>query len=237
MIIGSGLVARAFFPYFARSSSVCVYAAGVSNSACADASEFNRELIRLNDALDRHGNAELFLYFGTCSVNDHHAASSPYVLHKIRMEQIVEEHPRHLILRLPQLVGNSPNPHTLLNYLFARIARSEKFQVWKLARRNIIDVDDVARIGVSLVLDESARGECINVANISDIAMPDVVEIMERVVGKRSLCEVLDRGGGYLIDIERIRPAIKRCGISFDQGYIERVIRKYYGNTLFAWGK
>ena len=165
MIFGSGLLAFAFGPKFANSATSCVYAAGVSNSNCSDQREFDREQDRLMVAMGQHRSAELFLYFGTCSANGPLGSASPYVQHKIKMEKIVEEHPRYLILRLPQTAGKTENPHTLLNYIFARIIRSERFQVWKNARRNIIDVDDVVRIAIGLALEEGVRRESINAAN------------------------------------------------------------------------
>lgn len=231
MIIGSGLLARAFSPYFAKSLTTCVYAAGVSNSACADQSEFERELVRLTAALDQYRSADLFLYFSTCSVNDPLAYLSRYVQHKINMENLVASHAQHLILRLPQVAGNTPNPHTLLNFLFYRISRSERFQGWKNARRNIIDVDHVARIGTSLALEQGVRGERINVANSTDITMPDLVQLIGKVVGKKVLCTFIKKGVPYEIDTKRIHNVTQHCGILFDPEYVERVIRKYYGSA------
>jgi nucleoside-diphosphate-sugar epimerase len=228
VIIGSGVLARAFAPYFSSSTSECVYAAGVSNSSCKDPTEYQREMLRLTDALTRYQHADLFIYFGTCSVNDPLANSTPYVQHKVRMEKIVANHPRHLILRLPQLAANTVNPHTLLNYIFARVSRSERFQVWKNARRNIIDVDDVVRIAVSLAKEDGLRGECVNIANFLDISVPDIVEIMAQVVGKKSVCDYLNYGGAYPIDAGRIRHIAERCGVLFNPEYTEHVIRKYY---------
>lgn len=234
MIIGSGLIARAFSPYFETSSTACVYAAGISNSACSDQREFEREFVRLTAALDQHGSADLFLYFGTCSVTDPLAHSSSYVQHKIKMEQIVATHSRYLILRLPQVAGKTPNPHTLLNFIFHRISRNERFQLWKNARRNIIDVDDIVTIGVRLALEEGARNECINVASFSDIAMPDLVGLMGQVLGKEVLCDYVNRGEPYQIDTRRIHDIVEECGICFDSTYIERIIRKYYGPASTA---
>lgn len=53
MIIGSGLIARAFVPYFETSATACVYAAGISNSAYSDQREFEQELVRLTAAVMR----------------------------------------------------------------------------------------------------------------------------------------------------------------------------------------
>jgi nucleoside-diphosphate-sugar epimerase len=226
MIIGSGMLARAFAPLFSDSTENCVYAAGVSNSNCSDQREFDRERDRLMNAMEQHRLVDLFLYFGTCSANG--SLNSPYVQHKIKMEKIVAEHSQYLILRLPQAVGKTENPHTLLNYIFTRIIRSERFQIWKNARRNIIDVDDVVRIAVGLALEEGVRRECINVANFSDYSMGDVVAKIEKVVGKKSIFDSLDKGSTYPIDTERIDRVVRRCGVDFGPDYLEFVIRKYY---------
>ena len=230
MVFGAGLLARAFGPQFANSATSCVYAAGVSNSNCSDQREFDREQDRLMVAMGQHRSAELFLYFGTCSANGLLASTSPYVQHKIKMEKIVEEHPRYLILRLPQTAGKTENPHTLLNYIFARIIRSERFQVWKNARRNIIDVDDVVRIAIGLALKEGVRRECINVANFSDNAIVEIVELMANVVGKNAIYDCVGKGDAYPIDTRRIREVSPRCGVVFGPKYLELVLRKYFGN-------
>jgi nucleoside-diphosphate-sugar epimerase len=226
MIIGSGMLARAFAPLFSDSRESCVYAAGVSNSNCSDQREFDRERDRLMIAMDQHRLADLFLYFGTCSANG--SLDSPYVQHKIKMEKIVAEHPQYLILRLSQVAGKTENPHTLLNYIFIRIIRSERFQIWKNARRNIIDIDDVVRIAVGLALEDGVRRECINVANFSDYSMGDVMAKMEKVVGKKSIFDSVDKGDTYPIDTQRIDRIARRCGIVFGSEYLESVIRKYY---------
>jgi nucleoside-diphosphate-sugar epimerase len=226
MIIGSGMLARAFAPLFGDSTESCVYAAGVSNSNCSDQREFDRERDRLINAMEQHSFVDLFLYFGTCSANG--SLDTPYVQHKIKMEKIVAEHPQYLILRLPQAAGKTENPHTLLNYIFTRIIRSERFQIWKNARRNIIDVDDVVRIAVGLALEEDVRRECINVANFLDYSMVDVVAKIEKVVGKKSISDYLDKGGTYPIDTQRIDRVARRCGVDFGPDYLEFVIRKYY---------
>ena len=95
---------------------------------------------------------DVFVYFGTCSVADPEVRHTAYVQHKLAMEQMVSAHSRNLILRLPQVAGKTPNPHTLLNFLYGRIARSESFNLWSKARRNIIDVADVTAIAEQLIM-------------------------------------------------------------------------------------
>jgi nucleoside-diphosphate-sugar epimerase len=147
------------------------------------------------------------------------------------MEQLVRQRERHLVLRLPQLAGYTPNPHTLLNHLYARIVRSERFSIWSGATRNIIDVDHVARVVVELVVCEKVCGETINVANRHSYAIFEIVKSMEEVVGHPAIFDIIERGAGYTIDTDRIQAALHRCGLSFPEDYLLRVIRKYYGHN------
>jgi nucleoside-diphosphate-sugar epimerase len=231
MIIGSGLIAHAFKKSFSQREDVCIYAAGVSNSACSDVHEFARERQRLSAALHIAGQLNCFVYFGTCSVADAETRYTPYVLHKLAMEQLAASHPRSLILRLPQVAGKTPNPHTLLNYLYAHIARSESFRLWRQASRNIIDVDDVAAIAKLLISEKDVRNVTLNIASAVSYTMPEIVAAMEQSVGKPAIYELIDRGSGYSIDTRAIQHLLKNAGVQFDDGYLARVIGKYYAKA------
>lgn len=232
MLIGSGLIAHAFSPEFSHRSDVCIYAAGVSNSSCTDAHEFARERQRLTNALAQTSHEATFVYFGTCSVADSEARCTPYVQHKLVMESLASEHPRHLVIRLPQVAGKTPNPHTLLNYLYARISRSEAFCLWRNAKRNIIDVDDVVTIACHLLADVSLKNVTLNIANSTCYPMIDIVHAMERIVGKPAIYEIVERGSEYPIDIEKILPILSKAAIRFDDNYLDRTIGKYYERVV-----
>ena len=229
MIVGSGLLARAFAADFGTSHQVCIYSAGVSNSGCRDAREFRRESTRLAEAMERSRDFDAFVYFGTCSAGDPEGFDTPYVEHKLRMERLVAEHPQHLILRLPQVAGPTVNPHTLLNYLYARISRSESFQLWLRARRNVVDVQDVAAIARELIRPPEMRRQIVNVANTVSHSIADIVLTFEAVIGKSAVCERVDTGTAYHIDTTVIRPYLNAAGVHFDDHYLQNVISKYYG--------
>src|SRR5690349_4800710 len=99
MIVGSGLMASAFAAAARDKAGLIVYASGVSNSRCEDEREFDREKTLLEQSIRTGRGARCFVYFSTCSVNDPESAQSPYVRHKVRMEQMVSAHPNHLIVR------------------------------------------------------------------------------------------------------------------------------------------
>lgn len=229
MIIGSGLLAKAFDGRFDQSRNIWIYAAGVSNSGCVDPYEFARERLRLIKALQAGANANAFVYFSTCSIADPQARSSDYVQHKIKMEMLVREHTNFIVIRLPQLAGRTPNPHTLLNYLYARIARSERFRLLKYAVRNIIDVDDAALIVMELLEDPQLRRLTINVANPVSCPITDIVAVMEKIIGKPAIMDEVNDGSAYDIDTTLITPILSKLGLSFDRSYVSRVIQKYWG--------
>ena len=232
MIIGSGMLAKAFSDAFEQRPDICIYAAGVSNSGCVDVREFARERQRLEDALKQAMNAQAFVYFGTCSVDDAASRSTPYVQHKMAMEQLVRGHSHNLIIRLPQVAGRTPNPHTLLNYLYARISRSESFDLWNRAMRNVIDVVDVVAVAGQLIVDDPVRNTTINIANIVNYNMTDIVTAIETVVGKSAIYNIIDRNSEYDIDISTVLPILGRAGVKFSNDYLEKVIYKYYAKTV-----
>lgn len=231
MIVGSGLIASAMRPHMAELESHCIYAAGVSNSSCKAPEEFARERQRLQSTLAQIPDTDRLVYFGTCSVSDPTASETPYVQHKLAMESLVMERGNATIFRLPQVVGRTLNPHTLTNYLIARIARSERFTVWRNARRYLIHADDMASIATQLLTTENCRGQTINISNPRAYSVFDIVAALERLVGKVAHYDVLDRGTDYAIDAERAAACAVRLGIDFDATYLERILERTYGAT------
>lgn len=153
---------------------------------------------------------------------------------KLAMEKMVCTHPRSLILRLPQVAGITPNPHTLLNYLNARISSSERFDLWDKAKRNIIDVIDVASIAQQLIVDDSARNTIINIANSVNYHMVDIVSAMERSIGKHAIYDIVAHGSEYPIDTHAIRSVLNKSGVKFGDDYLEKVIGKVY-RSITVW--
>lgn len=231
MIIGSGLLATAFFPAFGNRQDVCIYAAGVSNSNCQNTKEFAREGRRLEEALRLGDSFDAFVYFGTCSVADPGAIDTPYVRHKLAMECMVRSFPRNLILRLPNVVGRTPNPHTLTNFLYARIARGESFSLWGKAKRNVIDIDDVARIADRMIEDQSTRRTTRNIANSRNYSMLRIVEAMESVLGKKGVFDVVEKGYEYPIDTSSTSRFVRAAEVEFGEDYLTKVLVKYYGKA------
>jgi nucleoside-diphosphate-sugar epimerase len=212
MIVGSGLIASCLTDTRDRT----FYAAGVSNSGCQDEAEFQRDWSRLNEHLDLPGQ---FVYVSTCSLAD-----SVYVRHKHRCERLVHERGNFLICRLPIVSGVSTNPHTLLNFLNSRIARSEKFDLYPEARRNVIDVDEIAAI-VRWLVKTGAHNETINVAAPFDFSMVEIVGEFERLHKKWARTVYHFGPSDKPIDTKRIA----RAPVNWGDDYLRDIIERRYG--------
>lgn len=228
MIVGKGLLARAFEPHFGKDSDVVVFASGVSNSLETRASEFAREQTLLCRLLGSE--ARRFVYFGSCGVTAAEPDLTPYMKHKLAMESLVLSAPHGLVLRLPQVVGRTENHHTLTNFLRDHIVSGEHFTVWAHAERNLIDIDDIVKIGVRLGLATAlpTKPATVSIAATRSLLMPEIVGIFERVLGKTANCSYIEKGAPMLIDTSVVENVSAGLGIDLGTGYIARVIDKYY---------
>lgn len=228
MIVGRGLLAQAF----ARrgdDARLLVFASGVSNSGERDPAAFARERDALDAAIAQVPDARL-VYFGSCGVASAEA-ETPYMAHKRAMEARVAERDGALVVRLPQVVGVTPNPHTLTNFLRDRILRDETFVVWSRAERNIVDVDDVAAITTALLREPAwTGGRVIPIAAERSTPMPDIVAVFERVLGRRARYTIEDRGAPFPLDTQVAARVARDIGVDLGPASTERILRKYYGH-------
>lgn len=226
-VIGSGLLAGSFDAKRVRELNARIFASGVSNSSETRHEAFLRE----ERLLKRHLAAATgrFVYFSTCSISDLDRTASGYVMHKLRMESLVREHAPHFILRLPQVVGHTHNPHTLTNFLASNIASGVPFPVWTNALRCLVDVEHVAAITMEL-LKEETLSQTLEIAPPETISMRDLVPAMEQALGRKAVCTFIERGGGTVPDSSVMQAYAARIGIDISPGYSRRVIRKYYAD-------
>lgn len=225
MIIGNGLLARAFMPHDLGGATI--FASGVSNSAETDPLAFRRESdlldLSLQNARDR------FVYFSTTSILDPERQDSGYVAHKRAMEAKVLASSDHLVLRLPQVVGRTRNPHTLTNFLAAKISAGEQFSVWRQATRCLLDVDDVALLTRYLLANGFRLEGAGALVSPEVLDMPTLVGLMEQTLCLPAKCTFLPSGGGARVDPALAMSVASAAGVDFNPGYSQRVLQKYYG--------
>lgn len=226
MIIGNGLVANGF-NWYRNKENYLVFASGVSNSTTSDNRAFEREKTLLTKALKEHAR-KIFVYFGTCSVYDPAQQTTPYVQHKLAMETLVSAAGKDFrIFRIPNLAGATPNPHTILNYLYQHIVSGESFELWQYAERNIIDISDTFSLCHHILQNDLFSNQIINIANPVNYRVADIVKTIEQLCHRQGRYTLVEKGSKPQIDITHIRPLIISLGLDFSSGYLERIIRKY----------
>jgi nucleoside-diphosphate-sugar epimerase len=231
MIIGNGMIARAFQSVGYESSSITIFASGVSDSQCTDISQFDRERDMLENSLSSTNVCNVFIYFGTCSVNDPERLNSPYVQHKLTMENLVVKHQGGIVVRLPQVAGSHAPYNTLLSVICRKILSGEVITAWSGASRNIIDVVDVIRIVTALLAEHNENiklPKILNVANSKSYNMKSIISSAEKALGKIANVVWIDKGSEYKIDVSYIYSSFAKLGITFDDDYLVNVIRRYY---------
>ena len=229
MIVGSGMLAKAFAQRFAEDTRVIVFASGVSNSSETRDEVFARERRLLWETLR---SSIPLLYFSSCGVGIASERHRAYIAHKAQMEGLVLETQGGRVIRLPQVVGRTDNPNTLTNFLRNRILAGELVELWTRAERNLIDLDDVVSISTDLLDDWPEGVRVVDVAAPTSVPMREIVAAMEDALGKRAVISEIDAGDQLPVDATHTLRVAPGLGIEFDAGYTARLLRKYYRDDL-----
>ena len=230
MIIGSGLIAKAFQGDFEDDDRYLIFASGVSNSGETNLAKFAREEDLLTKAIYQIQNKKL-IYFSTCSLYDPDQQISAYVQHKLKMEGLVKLCPSYLILRAPQVIGKSANPFTLCNFLYSSILTQKSINLWRNARRHLIDIEDLRDLARFFLLEENRHNEVINIAVVESVSPLELIQLFENILGKSAVYTLTNKGNSFEFDFQDCLIALKRLGrpLPTRDEYLETTIKKYYG--------
>lgn len=226
MVIGKGLLARNFGPAFENDDTTVIFASGVSNSDEQEQSQFLRERSLLIDSLKLYYQ-KTFVYFSSCLVGSENT-TRVYYQHKKEMEDlIISKSTDYYIFRLPQVIGRTDNPNTLINYLANKVYEQKPFVVWGKARRNVIDIDDVVKAAVYIIKNKIYKNEVTNIASPVDYSVIEIVEALENHYQKKAIYEIVERGENDNIDMEKVESVFRKLNLNFENNYISQVIKKY----------
>ena len=229
MVVGNGMIARRF-SNFATRNDVVIFASGVSNSKEARPEPFARERRLVGETLHQT-TGSLFVYFSTASVDDPTERGSPYVTHKVELEQFIADQAstNYLLVRASNVVGGPGNSHTILNFFVDRIGRDEPFTIWQHASRNLIDLDDVYRVVTYYIADPTAWNQTILVANPYSISPLALVKAIETHTNRRAHYELVDKGIPFALSVNDISDQVQATDSNWQpEHYITRLLRKYY---------
>lgn len=225
MVIGNGMLAKAFGA-FKDNPEVVIFASGVSNSKETNNDSFKREEKLLNKVISENNNS-IIVYFSTCSVYDDSVNETNYVLHKIKMEELLKRHNQFYIFRLPQVVGETQSP-TFARVIFQSILDNKKITVSKNSTRNLIDITDVFKIVSYLIENNIYINEVTNVATPYNEFVLDIALMMADISGRELKYKLLDIGESCDIDIDKI----KIFSDIFHEKYLRSLLCKYLGEQL-----
>ncbi len=230
MVIGNGMVAKGFQAY-ENDNATLVFASGVSNSGNLDEAAFRREKDLLQEIIHAHPEKKL-IYFSTCSVYDASLRASAYVLHKLAMEALIEQHhDQYLIFRVSNIAGKTTNPHTVLNYFYTHIRDGLHFYLWKNAARNIIGMDDIFKICHTIIRENLWLNDIINVANPVNYPVAEIVEALEKFLHKKANYTLIDKGDSPQINLSKIKYLLSGPDYAFDAFYLQKLFQQYYSVT------
>lgn len=227
MIVGNGLIASLFTE--CDQENIIFFASGVSNSLETKKEEFLREENLIKKTIAENPN-KVFIYFSTCSIYDSSKVESQYVLHKLKMEQIIIQLcPQYLILRLSNAVGNGGNPNLLMNYLVRSVKNNEIINVHTKATRNLIDVEDIKNITNQLI-DKQYFNKIINIAYPENYTIIEILEIMEKFYQTKLYLNLVKSGSGYGIDTHDVESYFIQHALTNKETYLHKILEKYYSN-------
>ena len=225
MIIGNGLLASLFVD--CKHDDCIFFASGVSNSLETNPEAFKREEDLILQTIASFPDL-IFVYFSSCSIYDSTKNESPYVLHKLKMEQIIKNNmKRWLILRVSNAVGKGGNPNLLMNYLVRSVHNNEVINVHTQATRNLIDADDIKQICLRL-LDNHTENHLINIAYLNNYSIIEILEVMETYFSKKIEVSLVKSGTGYQINIPEIEDYFYENNLENKQKYLQRILERYY---------
>lgn len=228
MVIGNGLVGNRFKKEYATNNDVVIFASGVSNSKCTDETEFIKET-ELVKATITNNPSKTFLYFSTCSIYDKDEQNSLYILHKKKIENIIQTNSTSwYIFRVSNIIGKTNNNYTFFNFFYHSINKDDFFSLWVNASRNLIDIDD-AYLTIDYILkNKLLQNSIINIANPKNTSVIEIVKAIELKLNKKGNYTKADKGNVYSIDISTILPIYTTLKLTFPPQYLSLLLNKYY---------
>jgi nucleoside-diphosphate-sugar epimerase len=223
MIIGNGLIAKAFIESGFNHNDYVIFASGVSNSNETDRKEFLREHTLLLQTIEQNPNKKLIYFTSILS----ETISNEYYHHKKVMEKAIEIRTKdYIIYRIPQLIGKICNKFNLIHFLKDSIENNKEITIYNGINRAIFDVQDLVNF-VNYSKDKINRNY-VNVSYIEKLSVLDLVNLISSIIGKNAIYKLLDGEGinWYSENSITTMEWILFNNIEM-KGYTEKVLRKY----------
>jgi hypothetical protein len=223
MVIGNGSIANVFNDF--KNEEYIIFASGVSNSKEKDNKNFEREEILLKKTIQNFPN-RIIVYFSTVSI---YTKKSQYVLHKLKMENILKKSQNFLIIRVPQLISESGNKNNLINFFIDKIKNNEIIYIEKNSERSILDVEDLKKITLFLIQNK-IKNQCLNFSGFQFLKVTEILKIIEELLNLNSNTILLNKESKIYKHSSWI---FNKFSINLDINYYTKnIIKKYINKKL-----
>ena len=236
-VLGAGLIASALNHIADGYDDAVAFATGVSDSSSTDAVQYRRERSMLRETIEQaRASGERLIYFSSggavygrwAGPANEQAAAQPrtaYGRHKVACEEaIVSSGVRHVILRLPNVVGDAGNVKQLIPSLVAQVLTGH-VHVYTRAARDLLDAEDMART-LAAVLDATPESAIVNVATGRSITAEQIAREICRILELTPDLELIDAGHPQLFDITKLRQILGRDPFPVDD-YARSVLERH----------
>jgi len=208
-----------------------IFSSGVSNSNEQSTYPFQKELKLIQGYLKQLPKDSTFVYFSTTSIFDSAKSKNPYIVHKLSVEKLLDESGvNYLIVRLPNLVGFSTNPHTLTNFFADCIRNGRLIDLKSGAVRHLIDVEDLSTILNDIRNKFGKQKIIVNVETDNPLSVEQILEYLETTLNKRAKIKVDPQNkNGTLAHVDLSVGAINYLWKT-GENYHKELFRKYYSD-------
>lgn len=237
-IIGGGMIARSLAPYANEFADTVVFACGVADSSEQEQIQFLLEYDALYRVLKTcHDQDKRIVYFSSGGAVYGHTDAvrreitptypdTPYGRHKLLCETLVRNSAvQHIILRLPNLVGEGQNPRQLIPMLVGQIKQGH-VTVFNRASRDLLDVEDMALILVQLLEAQRINESfLLNVASKQSVMIADIVWWLQTLLNRTPDIHLREIRDIQRFDTRTLLYSV--IGLPFPDFYYRNVLRKY----------
>lgn len=225
MIIGNGMIARAFGASKYDVDAI-IFASGVSNSNETSVAEFNRERNLLERCVEE-ARGRRVVYFSSCALINKEMNNIPYYMHKYEMENYVRNTSKHVIVRLPQIIGRTDNPHTILTYFKNKLESNEEVIIHANAYRYFISIDDLV-IFVTSLLSGVKHDVYVDFSNPYRYSAESIYLTIAKILGNQNPCyRIVEGGVSYELDFSDMYSYLQELNLDFEFG------EDYFYNKLY----
>jgi nucleoside-diphosphate-sugar epimerase len=234
IVDGAGMIGRAFQSESRHEVPALIFARGVADSASVDETAYARERTALAAAIvQARDSGRTLVYLSAAPAYGRFgqpvSEQTPlkpltrYGHHKADSErEVIESGIRHLILRLPNVVGSGGNEHQLIPRLTSQILQGE-VTVFRTAGRDLIHVRDLVRLTMLLL------GRTTGIVNVaSGICTPsgDIVRWLIELLGVQARVREIDAGEQQHFDTSLLR-GLLGDEAAFSDSYPQDVLKRY----------